>query len=279
MATHERPDDEKRPLITYINSPKYRESANRCIELLKSFPLKVWETQYIPNKQTAWYVSFNGLVEKPWILNFTIHNSYTNIEYRYSQFIPDYLLDQMQWQNNNWKYQTLRAETENNIKKTLEIYLNKIRSPFDERKLKEGGKSFAEGFIVHLLEDVFVGKTIKRNIRPEWLRNARGKCLELDIYVPEMGLAIEIQGLQHFVDLYSNKTLHEHLKENDLFKKRLCKEKGVKLIWMDWNGVNRSLMRQPRDKRMDIIRNLITGFLNSNHSFLFWRNTVDMTCE
>lgn len=276
MARHERPDDEKRPLITYINDSKFRESANRCINLLASYPLKVWETQYLPKKQTTWYVSFNGLIEKPWILNFRIQKSYTNIEFRYPQFIPDYMLDRMAWQTNNCKYLSLKQDTEELIREYLDIYLKRIERPFNEGKLKQGGRSFAEGFIVNLLEDIFKSKVVKRNFRPEWLRNKRGKCLELDIFLPELNLAIEIQGLQHFTDLYSDTSLHERLKENDLFKKKICSEKGVKLIWMDWSGINRSLMRQTLEIRRKVIDELLTDFLMSNYSFLFWRG-IDKT--
>jgi hypothetical protein len=282
LATHERPDDEKRPLITYTSSPKFRESANDCIELLKNFPLKVWETQYVntpKKKQTAWYVSFNGLVEKPWILNFTIQKSYARIEFRYPQFIPDYMLDKMEWQTNNWKYLSFSAENENEVKKYLEIYLKRIKNPFDQKELKEGGKSFAEGFVTQIIEDTFVGQPIKRNIRPEWLRSVRGKCLELDIFMPEMKLAIEIQGKQHFIDLYSNKDQHDRLKENDIDKKRMCKEKGIKLIWMDWDGVNKSLMRLPREKRMYTVKNLLDSLAKSSNNFIMWKNTAEITLE
>lgn len=185
----------------------------------------------------------------------------------------------MKWQTNNWKYEKLTFETENDIKNTMDVYLNNVRNDFERRKLKQGGKSFAEGFVANLIADTFIGQQVKRNIRPEWLRSVKGKCLEIDIFMPEMMLAIEIQGLQHFVDLYSNKQQHSMLKENDLFKKRICKEKGVKLIWMDWEGVNNSLMKKPREQRMKIIRNLIGGFTNSSHNFLMWKRVGDMAFE
>lgn len=279
MATHERPDDKRRPLITYICNPEHHASANQCIEFLKNLPLKVWETQYPkPKDYTCWYVSFD-YKEKPWILNFTIRSAFTIVEYRYPQYIPDYLLDRMQWQTNNWKYEKLTSETEGDIEETMHIYLNGLKDDFESGKLKQGGKSFAEGFVAHIIEDTFTGQPIKRNIRPEWLRSVRGKCLELDIFLPEMKLAIEIQGLQHFVDLYSNKEQHDLLRENDLFKKRICRENSIKLIWMDWEGVNKCLMKVPREKRIETIKNLLDGFAKSGHNFLMWKNMIDMTFE
>jgi hypothetical protein len=227
---------------------------------------------------TCWYISFIHK-EKPWILNFTIRPSYTVIEYRYPQFIPDYLLDRMQWQTNNWKYEKLNLETEHDIKNTMEIYLDKIKEPFDLGKLKQGGKSFAEGFIANLIGDTFESQKIQRNIRPEWLRSSKGKCLELDIFMPQMKLAIEIQGLQHSVDLYGKPKQLAKRKENDLFKKRICKKRGVKLIWMDWNGVNKCLMREPREIRIETIKSLIEDFMGSDYKFLDWKNISEMTFE
>ena len=285
LAIHERPDDEKRDLITYICNPKHRTSANQCIEFLKKFPLKVWETQYPkPLDYTCWYISFTyneSFIrnEKPWILNFTIRPSYTVIEYRHPQFIPDYLLDRMQWQTNNWKYEKLTSETENDVTKTMEIYLDKIKEPFKIGKLKQGGQSFAEGFVTNLITDAFEGQLIERNRRPEWLRGKKGKCLELDIFMPKMNLAIEIQGLQHSVDLCGKPQQLIERKENDLFKKRVCNENGVKLIWMDWEGVNNCLMRAPREKRLESIRTLINDFTRSNYSFLKWKNSIDLLFE
>lgn len=279
MAEHERPDDEGRPLITYICNPKHRSSAEYCIKLLNQFPLKVWETQYPkPKDYTCWYVGFIHKIEQ-WILNFTIRSSFTIIEYRYPQYLPDNLLDNMKWQTNNWKYEKLTPETEDTIIRNIKIYLEAIRDDFENKKLKRGGKSFAEGFITNMIKDAFEKQEIKRNIRPEWLRSPKGKCLELDIFMPKMNLAIEIQGVHHNVDLYGKPQQLIKRKENDLFKKRICIEKGVKLIWMDWEGVNKCLMRAPREKRLETIRTLIDKFMRSNYSFLKWKNSVDMIFE
>lgn len=213
------------------------------MEFLRTFPLlKVWEVQYPkPQDYTCWYVSFKHN-EKPWILNFTIYSSYTNIEFRYPQYIPNNILDSLKWQNNSWKYAkfTGQKDTERSLKEIVNTYLSSIRTDFDRRKLKQGGKSFAEGFIVNLISDAFPTYRVKRNIRPEWLKSDKGKYLELDILVSNKKLAIEIQGPQHFIDLYSNKKQHLRLIKNDLLKKTLCRDNGIRLIWMDWNGIKRT---------------------------------------
>jgi hypothetical protein len=40
---------------------------------------------------------------------------------------------------------------------------------------------------------------IFENYRPSWLQNPEGTILELDFYIPELRLAIEVQGRQHYV--------------------------------------------------------------------------------
>lgn len=69
--------------------------------------------------------------------------------------------------------------------------------------------------------DVLQGKAIY-NHRPDWLKNEKtGKNLELDIFYPELKLAIEANGIFH--KLYSQKL-------RDSLKKSLCVKNGIKLI-------------------------------------------------
>jgi hypothetical protein len=64
---------------------------------------------------------------------------------------------------------------------------------------------------------------VKRNYRPNWLKNPRTKkCLELDFYIPEINLGFEIQGQHHFDN--------REQKERDLIKEAICKSKQIKLV-------------------------------------------------
>lgn len=57
------------------------------------------------------------------------------------------------------------------------------------------------------------------------------KGLVIDIYIPELKVAIEYQGLQHYevVERFIDNSLSER-KENDKLKKQLCIDNGIKLI-------------------------------------------------
>lgn len=69
---------------------------------------------------------------------------------------------------------------------------------------------------------------------PEWcLNDSTGKCLELDVYNKELGIAVEYNGMQHY---FRNKHFHKTKKdykdqlERDKIKIQKCKDNGLFLI-------------------------------------------------
>lgn len=74
---------------------------------------------------------------------------------------------------------------------------------------------------------------IQENIRPAWLTSPEGERLELDFYIPELSLAFEIQGDQHYkfvphfhrkMDDFANQV------RRDQRKRELCIEHEIHLI-------------------------------------------------
>jgi len=70
----------------------------------------------------------------------------------------------------------------------------------------------------------------------EWLRNKQN--LYLDFYLEDYNLAIECQGIQHFIPLRRGKMTkekaeknYEEIKQNDLLKQKLCKEHNIKILY------------------------------------------------
>jgi hypothetical protein len=250
-----------------------------CLDLLDDFPmLKVWELQY-PSAEdyTCFYIGFRHK-ETPWILNFTMYPNYTNVEFRYSQFLPYDVLDNFRWITSNWAYTKFRTDNRKRIEDLLNIYLINIREDFERGNLRQGGKSFAEKLISDILKATFPTLKIERNVRPDWLKNDKGNLVELDIFLPDINLAIEIQGPQHFKPIWNEKQFN-NLKKNDLHKKETCKEKGIKLMWMNVEGINKDLLRIPHKKRVETIRNVFGNFLESEHTFLFWKNIKENHLE
>jgi hypothetical protein len=69
-------------------------------------------------------------------------------------------------------------------------------------------------------------------VKPDWLLNSRGRKMELDGYNPELGIAFEHQGEQHFQDNYFNlsKGSLGQRRRDDALKRNLCRKRGVALL-------------------------------------------------
>lgn len=271
MAIHIRPDLEKNPLYTYINNSKLDQYAKKAVELLGYFPqLKVWEVQYKPEgiADTAWYVGFS-VKEDPYVMNFKILPSNLNVEFRFSQYLPEKIFELLNWQNTSWRYADYKKFGLSEIQSMINQYLLNIQNDFNNGRLKQGGRSFAEKMIKNALAAIFPSAEILSNTRPDVLRSSLNKPLELDLYLPQLSLAIEIQGPQHFKDVYGS---NARLKQNDQTKKDWCEKNGIKLIWMNWEGINQDLMRLPFDDRVKNLKALLNNFLTSNHHFMWWMN-------
>lgn len=70
-------------------------------------------------------------------------------------------------------------------------------------------------------------------VRPDWLRNPKtGRCMELDMYIPDLQLAVEYNGSQHYVhtELHRDEHALYRQRQRDRDKRRLCAQRGVTLI-------------------------------------------------
>src|SRR5690606_10369306 len=121
------------------------------------------------------------------------------------------------------------------------------------------------------IEEIFPGSFVESNVRLNDMRSMKGKPLELDIYIPDKQLAIEIQGPQHFEEIYG---CNKALKSNDQHKKQLCREKGIKLLWMDWEGINRDLLKISYEQRHELIDKILHGIMTDDSSFIWWRDST-----
>lgn len=70
-------------------------------------------------------------------------------------------------------------------------------------------------------------------LRPRWLRNDRGKLMELDGYAPSLNLAFEYHGEQHYRQnafFHNNTAAFERRSQDDEQKRQLCRQHGVVLL-------------------------------------------------
>jgi hypothetical protein len=78
-----------------------------------------------------------------------------------------------------------------------------------------------------------LGIRFESSVRPVWLLNVTGACMELDMFNPELKLAIEYDGPQHyeFPNAYHGRLADfEAQRARDRLKERLCAEHGVRLV-------------------------------------------------
>ena len=86
-----------------------------------------------------------------------------------------------------------------------------------------------EDELYRLVTKLFPSKTIRREASPRWLGRQR-----LDIYLPELALAIEHQGEQHYrpIKAFGGEQAFAMTKERDERKRILCYENGVTLVYV-----------------------------------------------
>ncbi len=60
---------------------------------------------------------------------------------------------------------------------------------------------------------------------------------EVDIYIPSLKLAIEINGIYHYCPIHGEKKLKQ-IQENDIGKKKSCREKSIRIICIDVSKMN-----------------------------------------
>jgi very-short-patch-repair endonuclease len=78
---------------------------------------------------------------------------------------------------------------------------------------------------------------------------------ELDIYVPDLKLAIEIQGIFHYQPVFGEEKFNS-IKRNDAVKRKKCKELGIKLVEINTCEQNQFSIESSK-KYVDFILELI----------------------
>jgi hypothetical protein len=114
----------------------------------------------------------------------------------------------------------------------INIYLDSIKNPENEIRLKMGLPKIGEGWITetklfNLIKNTFDKCIVLHHGRPKWLEKQH-----LDVYLPEHNIAIEYQGKQHYqaVEFFGGEEAFAKNQMRDLKKRKLCVENKCTLI-------------------------------------------------
>ena len=82
------------------------------------------------------------------------------------------------------------------------------------------------------MKDIFPENEVVHQASPEWLGRQR-----FDIFIPELKLAIEYQGQQHYkpISLFGGEEGFLQTQKRDKLKFKLCAENGTKLIYFRYD--------------------------------------------
>ncbi len=96
---------------------------------------------------------------------------------------------------------------------------------------KIGERWVNETLLFNYINLLFPQFTVQREASPTWLNKQR-----FDVYIPELNLAIEYQGQQHYVavDLFGGEEGLKRTKQRDKEKLRLSKINGVDIIYFSY---------------------------------------------
>jgi hypothetical protein len=172
--------------------------------------------------------------------------------------IPDYELD---WKKILSIFEGWARRAENRAREILGI-----------PQIGEGWVSEAQLYYIVSALLKPIGYSAWHHARPAWLKSKhQGPGQELDIYVPELKLAIEYMGRQHYepIEYFGGKQAHEKLVKSDERKRRACEHHDIHLIYyrydepLEVKHVRKRLAEHPNltlemipDKDVDIPKNL-----------------------
>ena len=133
--------------------------------------------------------------------------------------------------DNEWqKAYELEKEYGKQQRKIWNVIENEVREKFGHKKIGEAWTS--ETILYYIVETLFPEYTVLRHYRPDFLEG-----LELDIFIKELNIGIEYQGIQHYkpVKHWGGKEALKKVQERDKKKKQICERLGVNLIYFKHN--------------------------------------------
>jgi hypothetical protein len=111
--------------------------------------------------------------------------------------------------------------------------------------------------------EIYIEEKLKEKYNFEIIFNGKEEIKsELDIYIPSLKLAFELNGIFHYEPIYGDDKL-QNIKNNDERKFQACLERGIEFCVIDTSQSKK--FKPERDKKyLEIIENIINSKLTNS---------------
>jgi len=120
-----------------------------------------------------------------------------------------------------------------------------VRIKFGYKRIGEAWTN--ETTLYLIVQSLFPNTTILRHYRPAFLQG-----LELGLFIKELNIGIEYQGIQHFkpVAHWGGERAFRQLKARDKRKQELCKRVGIDIVYFTYKDdlTNELVLRRIKEK-------------------------------
>lgn len=254
------------PIWELVRKPKRAVAAKMLIDYLNTFFPEVVVKDIRWRRNTAGDVFYVDFVDYPeirpiyaWLQMKDVCFELTKRDY-YQHCDKDLAL-QLDFKSRNpngVKYFMLSKPQELSVpfvRKYLDTYLEELTNGIPMRT----GLS-TELMLFDDLRDVFPNETIRHGERPI-VRESTGGKLELDIWLKDRKVAIEIQGASHFEHSNWHGTF-DGVRKRDEEKRQWCEDFGIQLLRLEWQAFSKHLWSMTPDQRKPMTRKIFMSLMS-----------------
>lgn len=101
-----------------------------------------------------------------------------------------------------------------------------------------------QALLMDVVQTLFPSECIQMDYHHSDLHFQSSKIMELDLFLPNLAIALEFQGPQHYHQIYTESSTQQQM-INDIQKKKRCKEAGITLIQVPyWQASKNHVFRE-----------------------------------